>query len=241
MMDQNITESPLLMNAWAWADKNRKQVVIGVVVVAVAALVTGLIIWSKKEKEVQAGEALTQALFDRMSTAANQASADGLLKVATTYAGTPAGAQAILLGAGALFANGKYQEAQPYFERFTREYASHPLVAQAKLGLAACLAAEGKPTEAAQAYKELADRYPEANTAPQARFALAGIYESQGKLEDSLNLFEQVARADPNGSLGSEAGMRAEEVRLKLPPVVMPTAAPVITPTTTNAPAPSKK
>lgn len=235
-MEQNIAESPLLLNAWAWVDKNKKQVVVGAVVIAAAALVAGLIIWSKKEKEVQAGEALSQALLTQMSAAANPEGAEGLLKVAATYPGTPAGAHAILLGAAALFADGKYQEAQPYFERFTREYAGHPLVAQAKLGLASCLAAENKLPEAAQAYKELADRYSDSNTAPQARFALAGIYETQGKLEDALNLFEQVARTDPNGSLGSEAGMRAEEVRLKLPPVVVPSAAPVATTVTTNAP-----
>jgi len=240
-MEQNIAESPFLLNAWVWVDKNKKQVLFGALAIAAAGLVTGMIIWSKKEKEIQAGEALSQALLTQVSAAGKAEGAEGLLKVATTYPGTPAGAQAILLGAGALFANGKYQEAQPYFERFNREYAGHPLVAQAKLGLAACLAAENKLPEAAQAYKELADRYSDANTAPQARFALAGIYETQGKLEEALSLFEQVARADPNGSLGSEAGMRSEEVRLKLPPVVLPSATPPATPVTTNVSVPPAK
>jgi outer membrane protein assembly factor BamD (BamD/ComL family) len=240
-MEQNVAESPFLFNAWAWFDKNKKQVLFGVVAVAAAGLVTGSIIWSKKQTEVKAGEALSKALLSQMQSPGKTDAAGDLLKVAATYSGTPAGAQAMLLGAGALFANGKYLEAQPYFERFNRDYAGHPLVAQAKLGLAACLAAEGKTEEAALAYKDLADRYPNANTAPQAQFALAGIYESQGKLDDAFNLFEQIARANPNGSLGSEAGMRAEEVRQKLPPIAPSEISSPATITTTNAPPPPAK
>jgi tetratricopeptide (TPR) repeat protein len=235
-MEQNIADSPFLFTAWAWFDKNKKQVLFGAVAVAVAGFVIGLIVWSKKQNEVKAGEALSQALLAQITSAGKAEAAEGLLKVASAYSGTPAGAQAMLLGAGALFASGKYAEAQPHFERFNRDYAGHPLVAQAKLGLAACLSAQGKMEEAALAYKDLADRYPSANTVPQARFALAGIYESQGKLDDALNLFEQVARADANTSLGSEAGMRAEEIRLKLPPIPMPDVSSLPTITSTNAP-----
>jgi len=235
-MEQSTAESPFLCTAWAWFEKNRKQVIFGVVAVAVAGLATGMIIWSKKEKEIKAGEALSQAMLAQMQSPGNTDAAAGLLKVASTYAGTPAGAQAMLLGAGALFASGKYLEAQPYFERFSRDYAGHPLVTQAKLGLAACLQAQGKADEAAAAYKDLAERYPNANTASQARFALGGIYESQGKLDDALNLFEQVARAEPNSSLGSEAGMRAEEVRLKLPPIPVPSISASTPITATNIP-----
>jgi len=240
-MEQNIAESHLLLDAWVWLEKNRKPVLFGVAAVAVAGLLSGTMVWSKKQKEVSAGEALSRALVAQMVSVNRVEVANNLLKVANEHAGTAGGSQALLLGAGALFASGKHPEAQVQFEKFGREYVTSPLIPQAKLGLAACLAAQGKGEEAARAYKDLADHYPNANTAAPARFALAGIYESQGKLEDALNLFEQVARAEANGSLGSEAGMRAEEIRLKLPPVVMPATIPPAAVGATNAAVPAGK
>lgn len=237
-MEQNIAESNLLLEAWVWFEKNRKPVIIGVVAVAAAGLVAGTMAWSKKEKQVAAGEALSQALLAQMLPGGSAGAADRLLKVAGSHSGTPGGAQALLLGAGALFADDKYAEAQVQFEKFNREYVGHNLTPQAKLGLAASLAAQGKTDDAAKAYKDLAERYPTANTASQARFELAGIYASQGKQEDALVLYEQVAQSEANGYLGSESGVRAEEIRRKLPPVQVPaTMPPVATDSSNSVPA----
>jgi predicted negative regulator of RcsB-dependent stress response len=252
-MQQEISHSPFLMNAVAWLDKNRKQVVMGAGGVLLLAAVIGFYLWAKSEKEINAGKSLSQALM----ALGRGESPDAMLRVAMANAGTAAGAQAQLLAAGALFTGGKFTEAQAQFESFIRDYATSPLAPQARLGVAASLAAQGKTDDAARAYKELVDRAPGASTAPQAKFALASIYEAQGKLEAALGLYEEVARGEMNprgeigSALGSEAGMRAEEVRLKLPPVpplAIPTnapaaaispnaAAPVVTPVvTTNAP-----
>ncbi len=218
-MEQNITESAYFFKLWAWFDRNKKQVAWGAGAVVAAGAVVGLFLWSQQEKEVSAAHALSSALVARSFNRTEPPEA--MLKVATTYAGTQAGAQAILLGAGELFASGKPAEAQAQFERFLREYPTHPLAAQATLGLAACFAGEGKLDEAAKTYKSSIDRFPTANTAPQARFALAGVYETQGKLEPALRLFEEVAGADLSGTLGSEAGMRAHELLQKLGPIAI--------------------
>jgi len=239
-MEQNIAGSNLLLDGWIWFERNRKPVLLGVVAIAAAGLLAGTMSWSKKQKQIAAGEALSEALLVQAMSGSRAEAVDGLLKVANSYSGTLSGAQAQLLAGGALFASGKYADAQAQFEKFSREYVGHMLTPQAKLGLAACLAAQGKTEEAARAYKDLADRYPNANTASQARFGLGGIYESQGKLEDALTLFEQVARAEMNSTLGNEAGMRAEEIRIKLPPqpvpaaVAIPPGAPTVTPSPTK-------
>ena len=62
---------------------------------------------------------------------------------------------------------------------------------------------------------------------PQARFALARLYEAQNKPELARNLFEEVERNNPYGSLGSEAGMRLEELKIKYPSLVVPAAPPL--------------
>jgi predicted negative regulator of RcsB-dependent stress response len=231
-MQQDITESAHFFKFWAWFEKNRRQIAWSVGGVVAVAAVIAFVIWSRKEKEVRAAQALSSALsahgFGRVE------SPEALLKVAAASGGTEAGAQALLLAAGELFAAGKPAEALPQFERFLREHPGHALRQQAMLGVAASQAAQGKLDEAASAYKNLVDRFPNANTAPQARFALAGIYESQGRLDQALRLFEEVARADTGGSLGTEAGLKAHELQLKLPP-----PAPMLAPSTaaaTNAP-----
>ena len=63
-MEQNIAESHHLLHAWAWVEKNRKQVIIGVSAVAVVGLIIGYSSYARAAKEAAAGEALSQALFN---------------------------------------------------------------------------------------------------------------------------------------------------------------------------------
>ena len=213
-MEHDITQTPQFYKLWTWFETNKKQVFWGLVFVVAAGLVISFILWSQGEKEVRAGEELSKVV----ARGAGAESAADYLKVAAAHAGTPAGGQALLLAAGALFVEGKFPEAQTQFQRFVREYSGNPFIGQAQLGNAACFAAQGKTDDAARTYKELIDRNPTANVVPQAKFALAGLYVQQDKLELARNLFEEVARGDASGSLGNEAAMRAEEIRIKLPP-----------------------
>jgi len=61
------------------------------------------------------------------------------------------------------------------------------------------------------------------------RFALGRLYEAQNEPEQARNMFEEVERTNPYGSLGSEAGMRLEELKLKYPSLAAP-----IVPVSTN-------
>ena len=69
--------------------------------------------------------------------------------------------------------------------------------------------------------------------AKQARFALACLYETQNELDQARNLFTEVESGDRYGALGSEAGMRLEELKLKYPRLVAPP-----TPMTNSTPLP---
>ena len=68
-----------------------------------------------------------------------------------------------------------------------------------------------------------ANDHPGQSVIPQAKFALARLFEAQNKPEPARNLFEDVYRSNPYDSLGSEAGMRLEELRMKYP-ALFPTA-----------------
>jgi predicted negative regulator of RcsB-dependent stress response len=241
-MEHDVAQSAYVYRLWAWFETNRKQVLLGTTAVVLVGFVVSFYVWHQGEKEVSAGEALSNALVTRaVSGDAAKEPLEPFLKVAADYPGTSAGARALLDAGAALFTEAKYAEARAQFQHFLRDYSGSPFSGQALLGVAACFDAEGKTNDAFTTYKNLADQHPTENVAPQAKFALARIYESQNKMEQALNLYEELGRANAYSSLGAEAGMRAEELKLmypKLAPVVptAPALAPGSPPAITHKP-----
>lgn len=226
-MEQNVAGLTVFEQAWAWFEANKKQAAWGAGILVVVGVIVSYYVWSQGEKEIGAGEALSDAMAAALPGGGHVESADAYLKVATAHPGTSAGARALLAAAGALFTQGKYAEAQAQFQKFTRDYPDSPFRSQAMLGVAASLDALAKPEEAARAYKELIDRHPGEIVVPQAKFALARIYESQNKLNEARSLYEDIAHAQGYSSLGNEAGIKVEELRSKLPATLpAPAAAP---------------
>lgn len=207
-MESDIIHTGQMYSLLGWLDKNRRQILSGIVAVIIIGIIVAFVVWRKGEQEAAAGEALSAALMPVNPTAAVSSSA--LLKVATDHAGTVAGARALLVAAGELFAEGKAAEAQMQFERYRTEYSESPLVAQANLGLAASLAAQGKTNEAVTAFKSVADRN-RSGTASAAKLSLARIYEAQGKLEAARDLYLDLVR-DPAEMVRSEAGAHLGEL-----------------------------
>ena len=247
-MEQNaVVELPLADRLWVWFEANGKKAIWGAIIVAIAAFFISLFIWNKGQTEVKASEALSAAEVQiALSGGRRDSSPEAYVKVAAEHPGTEAAGRAILQAGAGFFVLGKYAEAQAQFERFKREYSGNPFLPQAMLGVASSLEAQGKIEEAAQAYEGLAKSQPSAVVTPQAEFALANIRESQGRFQEAWFLFEKLARAGLNTSIGSEAGMRAEELKDKMPvtsttPALTPagdSAMPATTPTvgTTNQP-----
>ncbi len=240
-MEQETLQLSLNDRLFTWFEANRKNVVTGGVVVIVATFVIFFYLDAQHKKQVAAGEALARALMTEFQANGRVAAPDGMLKVANEKSGTQAGAQAVLLAAGALFTQGKYADAQAQFERFMKEYAGHQFSPQALLGVASSLHAQGKLDQALAAYKT-AER-PGSSTATQAKFGQASILNAQGKSSDALSLYEGIymeLREDRNNPLGLEAMMRAMELRAKMPApavsVAAPTAAPLKLLTSTNTP-----
>jgi len=219
----------------AWYLKNRKQVIWVSTGVAAIVLVGSFTAWKRGEAEATASEAVSNVSLPMAAGGPSMgaATADAYLRVAAQYPDSRAAARAILLAAGTYYSEGQYEQARLTFEKFTRAHRDSPLMGEALLGIAACYDALGRTNEAGNAYKDLVDRHPNENVTPQARFALARLYESQNMIEQSRALYEDVTKSDPSGSLGSEAGMRLEELKIKYPP-----PAPPVTPTPETPAAP---
>jgi tetratricopeptide (TPR) repeat protein len=232
-MESDAGQLPISHKAWAWFEANKKQTVWGAGGLLIVGVIIAFFLYRQEQGEITASEALSNVALPQMTGSAGRGDiAETYLKVAAAYPKSRAGARALLLAAGMLFAEGKYPESKAQFERFRREHSSSPFVAEALLGIAACLDAEGKSREAMAAYKELIDRHPTDYVLPQARFALARLYEAQNEPEQARNLFEEIERSNPYGSLGSEAGMRLEELKIKYPNL----GAPVMVKSTNAAP-----
>jgi tetratricopeptide (TPR) repeat protein len=234
-MQSDATESLGLLKLRDWYEANKKMVNYGGPAIVLVGLAIWFVIWLQTAKEVRAGEALTSVSMTSGpgSGVLPPDAANAFLKVAADYPNSPVAARALLLAAGNLFDAGKYPEAKAQFQRFVREHRDNPLVSQALLGVASSFDAQGQAPEAMAAYKDLIDHHPGDPVLPQAKFALARLYVAQDKPELAKNLYEDVERTDPYGSLGSEAGMRVEELIIKYPSLApKPVASTPVTPST---------
>ena len=64
-------------------------------------------------------------------------------------------------------------------------------------------------------YLRIINTYTDTIVVDSARFALAQLDERRGKLADAANLYEAIVHYNPNDSLGSEAGLRLMELKMK--------------------------
>jgi predicted negative regulator of RcsB-dependent stress response len=237
IMDQTVAELPVLDRALTWFQVNQKQIIWGTTAVVVVGLAVGFYQWKKHDTENSASAALSAVEAQRVLPGGTRnESAEAYLKVASEHAGTKAAARALLLAGGAYFVQGSYTEAQAQFQKFLTLHPDSPLRGQASLGVAACLDALGRQDEAAVAYKSVVDRHAGDPVQPPAKFALARIYEAQGKLDQAARLYDEIMR-ETGGSMGNEAGLKAGELRAKLPapaPVTASPAVPALIPTPSN-------
>ncbi len=232
-MESNVAQLPLSHKAIAWFEKNRNQALTGAAVAIVAGCVVAFFVWHAGEKQLRASNALSDVAASQTgaSEAAQSAIPQAYLKVASEYPGSKAGARALLLAAGGLFTEGKYNEAQAQFERFTREYRSSELLGEALLGIASCVEAQGKADQAIAAYRDLITRHPTESVVIQAKFSLARLYEGQKKLDQARDMYKDVSRDSPYSILGSEAEMKLRDMAEKNPELAVPAAVPTPLPT----------
>ncbi|HEY3932473.1 MAG TPA: tetratricopeptide repeat protein [Verrucomicrobiae bacterium] len=206
----------IFFKLWPWVEANIKRIGISIGIAAVVAVLVSFYFWQQNQKEIAAGQALTQLIVATPPNVSASELADSYLQIANTHGDTRAAQRALLRGATELFAAGRYAEAQTEFQKFLDAHPDSQFSGQAALGVAASLEAQGKMDLAADAYQKVVNGFTDPLAADNAKFALGRIYEAQGKTSDARNFYEEVARANPNNSLGSEAALRAMELKTKL-------------------------
>src|SRR4051812_30652004 len=218
-MENEAAPLPLADRLWTWFETNKKQAIYGVIVLVGGGLIAGFVYWRQSEKEIKSGEAFSDVSEGQPGgVGARPESAEAYLRVAANYPKSTAGERAMLFAATSYFFGNEYDKAKAQFDKFAREYRESALLGQALLGSAACLDAQGKTDDGISAYKNLIDHRAGDLVVPEAKFALARLYESQNKPEQARTLYEEIVRNDPyRSSIGDDASMRLEELRIKYP------------------------
>jgi tetratricopeptide (TPR) repeat protein len=213
-MQTQDAPTEFLFKLWPWLEANAKALIAAVVAIAVVISVCYFVSASHAQREITAGEALTQLLLTPPTTVGQ--SADALLQLAAKYNGTGAAQRAELQGAASLFAAGRYPEAQTQFEKFVTDNSSSSLLSTAQLGVGASLEAQGKLTEAATAYQKVARASAATPSSLSAYCALGRIAESQGKLNEAASDYQQAAEAGAiGGTLAQSALFSLQSIKAR--------------------------
>jgi predicted negative regulator of RcsB-dependent stress response len=202
MSETKPTESMAFYNFLAWLDRNRKAVLLGTLIVLAVVVGAAVMSWKRGQNELAASRALfalppVVAMRDQA-----RPSPEAYLEVARQHSNTSAADRALLLGAGLLFEQGRFADAQAKFEQFLNENPDSPYQSQAALGVAASLEGQGRAEQAIARYREVITRYPNEPAAPQAKLNLARIYAAN-QPEEALRLYDELIR--PPGTAGFNA------------------------------------
>jgi predicted negative regulator of RcsB-dependent stress response len=206
----------------AWVEVNRKKLAIAAIIGLALTLVLAIYKWHQGERESKASQALTNLRPPGLvSSNAPSARAEDFLKLADEYRDTQAAERAWLIGAGSLFADGKFTEAQTQFEKFLNDYSKSPWTAQAFFGIAAALDAQNRVDDALAKYQEVITRYPGNSIADQARFSLGRLYEYKNQPRQALASYDEIMRGKASGAWSFAARQQRELLLQKHPELAL--------------------
>ena len=127
-------------------------------------------------------------------------------ELVSSYAGTPAAAQGVVLLANLHYAQGRYAEAREYYQRYLDNYEPLDVLAYAaQSGLGACLEAEGQLLAAAQHYEAYAAQQAGTIREAMARMEAARIYGAAGDSDKQQALLKEVSRTFAQYPIAAQA------------------------------------
>jgi predicted negative regulator of RcsB-dependent stress response len=206
-MDTQPKYSADIYGLVAWANENRKRLLVALAILAAVGVITGVYFWHSNYQTDSAAAALDRIMGSDPAQ---------FIEVANQYPTTTSAARALLIAGQLQFAAGKYDQAQATFQRFMAEHSDYGLVNQGAVGVAACLEAQGKAAEAAARYEEISRR-PQDSTTIQAQAALARLYVVQGKNDQALRQYAALLQGGVNDSWHNEARVEVQDLLLKHP------------------------
>jgi len=197
-----------MLDILAWVEVNKKR--LGQA--AVVAVVAGFIIYAWTHFRQQAEQKASEALIalSRATDAGSKPDSGKFFALSTAHSGTGAGRRALLLGAGALFSEKKFDDARARFEQFLAEAPADAGAATAAYGIAASLEAVNKLEEALQGYQRVVVSYSTEPEAAQAQLAMALLHEAKKQDDQALKIYDEILRGRRQSVWAMEANMRRD-------------------------------
>lgn len=175
--------------------KERSQVfIVGFLGLVVVILLFNQSMESRDAAKVEAVALLGDVLMAEQGGQISEAIRLGE-QLATSYSGTPAAGQGLVLLANMHYTEGRIAEARSYYRDYLEEYEPIDVIAYAaESGLASCLEAEGQLLEAGRYYEAYADREADTISAALALMEAARVYGTAGDGKKQRELLEAVSR-----------------------------------------------
>lgn len=242
-MSSESRTSTGLYDVWAWAEENRRNVLVGFVALLVVAAALTVYLWRRGQTEIAANTALLQLRVPADAAATSTGpTASEYLSVIDRYRGTEAAERALLLAAGALFTEGKYADARSRFEQFLNGNRNHELAPIAAYGVASSLDAEGKQDEALSAYQRVLSAHSNSSVADDSKLAIARIHMAKDQPQQALKAIEDLTSPTRAAGPDAQAVALKDEILAKhpelapaptnaVPAVTLTNAAPAAAPT----------
>ncbi|MBI2505190.1 MAG: tetratricopeptide repeat protein [Candidatus Latescibacteria bacterium] len=177
--------------------------------VGVVVLIAGLAYFNKSQADarLEAAALLGEAMIADDNNQADESIrlAEQLLK---EYAGTPSAAQGVLFLANRYFAQGRYGEAQKFYERYLSDYGDVDVLAfAARNGLASCAEAQGDYRQAASKFQDAAAASGGNTQGSLALLEAARCYGLAGDTASQKGILTQITKEFSD----SPAAVRARE------------------------------
>jgi tetratricopeptide (TPR) repeat protein len=159
------------------------------------------------KRETQAQTALAPAVraYERgeyQKALDGEESSLGLIAASERYAGTDAGNLAAYYAGDALFRQGKFDEALPYFGRFDKE--NNVLGAAAYAAEAAILENKGEYARAAERYEQAAAAFASDFMTPQNLLSAGRSYERAGLFDRARAAYEHIRESYPESGIARD-------------------------------------
>ena len=194
-----------IMQAVEYVKERANLFVSGVLAVVVVIVAINYFIESQEADRLKAAALLGDVLMVEQGGEPTEAIRLAEELVAA-YAGTPAAAQGTVLLANLHYAQGRYAEAQTYYQRYLDNYEPVDVLAYAaQSGLGSCLEAEGQLVAAAQHYETYAAQQAGTIREAMARMEAARIYGLAGDSDKQQALLEEVSRTFAQYPIAAQA------------------------------------
>jgi TolA-binding protein len=221
-MSSEVDFTEKQLDLLAWLEKNRNKLLGGLGAAIVIGVAVAAAQNSARKAEIAAANDLAAlgAQLDDEGERMEPKAAE-YLAVRDEHPGSGAAERALILAAGALFAEGDFDGATTRFNEYLASYPEGIHIPTARLGKAACADAKGEAEQALAEYKTVAESFPNDPVAEQAKLARAHLLESTGKPDEALRIYDQMIASVTGGAFTSDAHQKRAKL-LELHPELEP-------------------